>query len=148
MTKKNDKLHAPLRLIAADAEDLKVISSYLQDAVLKVGDIAYQPQRRRFAMVLNRFRWERSARGPQERVRTGIHFDDVARVAYRNIRTDAKDAVLSLLAIDFETKEDGGGAVTLTFSGGGAIRLDVESVNALLDDISRPWRTASRPKHD
>jgi hypothetical protein len=32
-----------LKLIALDAEDLSVISAHLQDAVLKVGDIAYLP---------------------------------------------------------------------------------------------------------
>ena len=147
----HSKNKGPLRLIAADAEDLKVISAYLQDAVLKVGDIAYLRPKRRFAMVLNRFRWEKGRRGPQERIRTGIHFDDVARVVYKNIRSDAKDAVLSLLAVEYapnaDEQENTGGVITLTFSGGGAIRLEIDAVNALLDDITAPWRASSRPRH-
>ena len=48
---------AELKLIAFDADDLAVISAHLQDAVLKVGDIAYLPRERRFAAVGNRFDW-------------------------------------------------------------------------------------------
>ncbi len=46
-----------LKLIALDADDLKVISAHLQDAVLRVGDIAYLPRERRFAALGNRFDW-------------------------------------------------------------------------------------------
>src|SRR5262245_5336536 len=46
-----------LTLIAFDADDLSVISAHLQDAVLKVGDVAYLPREKRFAAVGNRFDW-------------------------------------------------------------------------------------------
>lgn len=142
--------YKPLRLIAEDAEDLKVLSACLQDAVIKVGDFAHLPQERRFALVANRFVWECAAdrkRGPFARVRTGAHFDDVTAARQQNIRADAKDAVLELLALRFEPGEDGGGAVLLEFSGGGVIRLEVESVNAQLRDLSAPWSTARKPDH-
>ncbi len=142
--------YKPLRLIAEDGEDLKVLSACLQDAVIKVGDFAFLPNERRFAFVANRFVWECAAdrkRGPFARVRAGAHFDDVKAVRQQNIRADAKDAVLELLALRFEPGEDGAGAVIFEFAGGGAIRLEVESVNAQLRDLSAPWSTARKPEH-
>lgn len=142
--------YKPLRLIAEDGEDLKVLSACLQDAVIKVGDFAFLPNERRFAFVANRFVWECAAdrkRGPFARVRAGAHFDDVKAVRQQNIRAEAKDAVLELLALRFEPGEDGAGAVIFEFAGGGAIRLEVESVNAQLRDLSAPWSTARKPEH-
>ena len=48
----------PLKLIALDEDDLAVVSSHLQDAVVRVGEMAYVPSRKRFAAVVNRFNWE------------------------------------------------------------------------------------------
>jgi hypothetical protein len=138
--------YQPLRLIAADAEDLSAMSACLQDAVAKVGDFAHLPRERRFAFVANRFVWE--AAGGKARVRAGCHFDDVRAVRRTNLRLDAKDAVVEILAVRFAPGEDGGGAVTIELAGGGAIRLEVESVNAQLADISAPWPTRMKPEHD
>lgn len=144
------KDYKPLRLIAADAEDLAVLSTVLQDAIAKVGDFAHIPAQRRFAFVANRFVWEDAAgekRGPFARVRTGCHFDDVISALQMNLRLDARDGVVDLLAIRFEPKNDGAGTVTLDFAGGGAIRLEVESVNAHLADLSEPWPVKRKPDH-
>ncbi|MFQ5562499.1 MAG: DUF2948 family protein [Parvularculaceae bacterium] len=140
-----------LKLIANDADDLKVLSACLQDAVAKMGDFAFLSDERRFVFVANRFVWEAGADhkvGPFARVRTGAHFNDVLSIKHHHLRTDAQDAVVELLAIRFDPGEDGGGAIVLDFAGGGAIRLDVESVNAQMADISDPWPTRSKPKHD
>lgn len=145
-----NKEYRPLRLRAHDGDDLKIISAMTQDAILKVGDIAYLPKARRFAFVANRFVWETAGqrrRGAFARVRAGVHFDDVLSVRQMNIRADAKDAVLELLAIRFEPAADGAGAVILEFSGGGGVRLDVEAINAELSDLSPPWPARRRPDH-
>ena len=63
---------AELKLIAFDVDDLAVLSAHLQDAVLKVGDIAYLPRERRFAAIGNRFDWADALKGGNERV-AGIH---------------------------------------------------------------------------
>lgn len=141
----------PLRLTIEDADDLKILSTVLQDAIAKVGDFAQLPKQRRFAFVANRFVWEVAAdkkRGPFVRVRSGCHFDDVLSVKQMNLRPDAKDGVLDLLAIRFEPSSDGAGVVTLDFAGGGSIRLEVESLNAQLADISAPWLTQAKPEHE
>jgi hypothetical protein len=143
--------YKPLLLMVEDAEDLNALSAVLQDAIAKVGDFAHLPAQRRFAFVANRFIWEDAAdkkRGPFARVRTGCHFDDVIAVRQMNLRPEAREGVLDLLAIRFEPGADGAGAVMLTFAGGGAIRLEVESLNAQLADISAPWLTRARPAHE
>jgi len=144
--------YKPLRLIAGDSDDLNVISACLQDAVTKVKDFAYLPGQRRFAFVANRFVWEASINkriGPFSRVRAGIHFDDVLKVQQQNIKADASDAVVSLMAIRHDPgEEDDTSLIILEFAGGGTIRLEVEAVNAQIEDISEPWRTRSRPVHD
>ena len=143
--------YKPLRLMAGDEEDLGIISACLQDAVAKLGDFAFLQEQRRFAFVTNRFVWEcagdRKA-GPFARVRAGVHFDDVKSVHFQHLRNDAKDAVVELLALRFEAGEDGTGALVFDFSGGGAIRLEVESINAYLSDMSGPWRTRAKPQHN
>ena len=57
----------PLRLQALDAEDLALISAHLQDAAVRVGDIAFLKERRRFALVAARFDWEAETEGRLER---------------------------------------------------------------------------------
>ncbi len=141
--------------MAGDGDDLNAISSCLQDAVLKVGDFAYLSEKRRFAFVANRFVWEASINrrvGPFARVRAGLHFDDVMSVRQKNIKNDADDAVVSLLAIRRENHENDSDenaeqTIVLEFSGGGIIQLQVEAINVQLDDISEPWQTRSRPDH-
>ena len=140
---------APLKLLAQDGEDLKVISAALQDAVLKVGDIRYEAAGRRLTLALNRYRWEGGERS-RERVRSALQFGDVLEVKARRIRREAPDAVLELLAVTFEPAgaEDPGGTVTLAFAGDGDLRLRVEAVEAALADVSGPWPARGTPAHE
>jgi hypothetical protein len=138
-----------LKLAAADAEDLEVLSARLQDATAKLKDLAWLPKQRRFAALFNRFRWEDSS-GQNTRVRAGLHFDGVLSVQSQNMKRGAPEAVVSLLTLQFTPKggEDPGGAVDLVFAGGGAIRLEVESIDAELRDLTGPWAALGRPKHE
>ena len=139
-----------LVLLAEDEEDLKIISAQLQDAVAHVGDLVYLPRARRFAALFNRFRWEdcEDAKGRDLRVRTGLHFDGVLAAKSHKLRRDDPDAVVELLAIQFVPAEDGTGAIELLFAGGGAIRLEVECIDASLRDIGGPWPAVARPRHE
>lgn len=138
-------------LAAADAEDLQVISAKLQDAVARVGDLVWLPQSRRFAVLFNRFKWEdaEGKRGQNVRVRSGLHFNGVLSTKSVKIMRGNPDAVLSLLAIQFLPKggEDPGGMIVLVFAGGGAIKLDVENIEAELSDISGEWAALGKPTH-
>lgn len=138
----------PLKLAALDSDDLAVISAHLQDAVLKVGDMTFLPREKRFALVANRFDWEGDRRDQRQRRRTGVHFDRVLKAQRSRIRSDAPDAVLNLLAVTFEETDAPSGVVTLHFSGGGAVRLEVECLEAAMRDLGPAWETGSRPSHD
>ncbi len=136
----------PLRLLAEDAEDLQVISAAVQDAVAKIGDIRYEPAARQLTLAVNRYRWEADGRR-RERVRAGLQFGGVLGVQSRKLRRDAPEAVIELLAIAFEPGEAPGGAVVLTFAGGGDLRLEVECVDAALADLSQAWPARGCPEH-
>ena len=145
---------APLFLKAMDVEGLEVISSLSQDAVFPVTEMAWKRGQRRFAILLNRFRWEdklaAERRGrPFERVQALLAFDDVLGVSTQGINRAEKDTVLSLLSITFEPGEDGTGRIILTLAGDGAIALDVECLDAMLKDVTRPYIAPSRkaPQH-
>ena len=149
---------SPLRLRAVDTIDLAVIAAHLQDAVAQVGDMAYKPRERRFAVMFNRFMWEdvqdEAGKGaqadksaPYRRVRAVLHFDGVLKVKSQGLRLDRKEAVAEMLTLAFEPAGDVAGAVTITFAGGATIKLEVECLDAWLSDISQPWSTKNMPSH-
>ena len=135
----------PLRLLAQDAEDLAILSAAVQDAVAKVGDIAFEARSRRLTLAFNRYRWEA---GGKERIRSALQLGGVLGVQTRKIRRQARDAVLEILAITFEPGEAPGGVITISFSGGGDLKATVECVEAALADVSQPWPTPRTPAHD
>lgn len=135
-----------LRLVALDQEDLAVLSAHLQDAVVKVGDLAYLPHERRFALVARRFDWEAAPDVPRRRL-AGFHFERVLRARCRNIDRANPDAVLNLLAVTFEETNAPSGTATLLFSDGGAIQLDLECVEAQMKDLGPVWQAEARPVH-
>jgi hypothetical protein len=143
-------MNAGLTLAAEDAADLEIISARLQDAVAQMQDLVYLPKRRRFAALFNRFQWEADQKKGDLRVRAGLHFDGVLSVKSQNLKMGAPEAVVSLLAIRFTPKggEDPGGTVELTFAGGGALKLEVEVIDAGLTDVSGVWAARGRPEHE
>jgi len=136
-------------LLAQDPSDLDVISAQLQDAVAKLGDLAYLAKKRRFAGLFNRFKWEDGKKGDL-RVRSGLYFDGVLSVKSHKLKRGAPDAIVELLAIRFTPKDvdDPAGTVELVFAGGGAILLEVECLEAGLSDVSGAWAAIGRPVHE
>ena len=143
----------PLKLLALDEEDLGVLSAHLQDAVLRVADIAYVPGEHRFAMIANRFDWENAAEGEGgrkknfQRRRCALRFDRVLGVQTQGVEQRAQGAVLELLTVQFEEGEKPEGHITLVFAGGGAIRLHVECIEAEMRDLGPVWKTKLKPDH-
>jgi hypothetical protein len=145
---------ADLKLIAFDAEDLSVIAAHLQDAVLRVEDMAYIKAERRFAAVANRFDWGHAVqsngkKGRFIRRRSGLRIEHVTGAKVSGIDLTRKDQVLSLLTLTFQPTEaeTPQGLITLTFAGGGAVRLEVDCVEAALSDLGAAWETSSKPEH-
>jgi hypothetical protein len=137
-----------LRLKATDAEDLEMVSARLQDAVGRLKDIVWLNRERRFAMLVNRFRWEETE-GVPTRVQAALRFDCVTKVQSQNIKMGAPDAVVSILAITFTPKSgtEPEGVIELALAGGGTFRLTVECIDIELADLSRPWTAIAKPSH-
>lgn len=144
----------PLRLRALDTDDLAVISALVQDAVLPVTEIRLQASKRRLALLVNRFRWEDAPAAERrgrdfERVQSVLAIEDVTRVATLGVDRTEADTILSIMSIAFEPGEDGSGRVILTLAGDGAIAAEVEALEVILQDVTRPYvaPSKSRPKH-
>ncbi|MBL4917373.1 DUF2948 family protein [Szabonella alba] len=143
-----DGAERPLAFLVQDAGDLTVLSALLQDAVLTVADLRHIARSREFALLANRFRWEDREAATREgrafeRVRTMVLFRDVMAVRSQGLPRGDEDTVLSILSLEFEPGEDGTGAVILTLAGDGALRLEVEALNATARDVTRPYRAPS-----
>ena len=139
---------ALLKLLALDEEDLKVISAQMQDAILRTEDMAYEAGAQRFVALMNRFDWAKAQQGIYERRRCALRFDQVQRVRLKNLRPNEKRAPLELLAIRFEADEPPAGHIELIFAGDCAIRLDVEYIEAELQDMGPGWAARSKPDHE
>lgn len=143
-----DGREAPLRLKALDAKDLQVLSSLVQDAVFPSAEMRWDRKARRFAILLNRFRWEDVARAKArgravERVQSVLAVEDVVKVQSQGVdKTDA-DMVYSLLSVGFAPGEDGTGRVEMVLAGDGAIAVEVEALEVILRDVTRPYAAPS-----
>jgi hypothetical protein len=138
-----------LKLVALDRDDLEVVSTHLQDAVVCVGDVCWRPPEKRLVISLARFDWEGSVGASREfqRRRTALRFDRVISVKCRNVDCTNKQAILNLLAVEFEEQNSPAGVVTLTFSGGAEARLEVECLECELVDLGPVWSTTCCPHH-
>jgi hypothetical protein len=141
----------PLNLVARDAGDLEVISALVQDAVLTGADLKWERGKRRFACLINRFRWEdreaaEAARRPYERVRALLVIEDAGAVRSQGIDRGDPETVLSILSLAWTPGEDGTGAVTLVLAGDGAVRVEVEALEVTLHDVTKPYVAPSRKK--
>ncbi len=139
----------PLKFVVLDEEDLEVASAHLQDAVVKVCDVLWQPQQKRVVVALNRFDWEgvQAVKPEYKRRRAALRFERVLSCKCRAIEPARRDAVLNLLAVEFSETDAPSGVFVLTFSGGATVRLEVECLEAELADLGPTWTTAACPAH-
>jgi hypothetical protein len=143
-----DGAEAPLNLRAFEGEDVPVISALVQDAIFAGSELRFLGKKRRFAMLINRFRWEDKIRRA-ERVQSVLSFEDVLKVETQGVSRD-KNTVYSALSLEFQPGEDGTGALVLTLAGDGVIRLSVEALDVSLRDVTRPYKAPSGkiPSHE
>ncbi len=138
-----------LKLLALDSEDLEVISTYVQDAVVRVEDMAFAKADKRFALMMNRFAWEQGVdRSKGQRKRTALHFDYVEDSKVAGIDMNAREGVLELLSITFTPGDMPNGEVVLSFAGGGTVKLNVECLEARMRDLGAAWAAKARPAHE
>ncbi|MDO8875314.1 MAG: DUF2948 family protein [Pseudolabrys sp.] len=138
-----------LKFAVLDEEDLEVVSTHLQDAVVKVADVLWRPGEHRVVVALNRFDWESAQTDKPEyrRRRSALRFERVQSCKCRSLDPAGKDAVLNLLAVEFAETDSPSGVVSLIFSGGAVLRLDVECLEAELVDLGPVWTATKCPDH-
>jgi len=139
-----------LKLIARTTEDLRVISAHLQDSIVKTSDIANLKKNRIFLMQLNRFMWEDVEKGvfrKNKRIRTVLKFENILKVASKNVDQNKNDRFLDFLAIETIKMPDKNYEMNLIFSGDVVIKLIAEAIEVTLDDQGSPWESKNKPEH-
>ena len=145
-----DGAERPLRLRALEGDDVPVLSSLAQDAVFPASEMAWDRRKRRFAVLINRFRWEDPVRTrAPERVQSVLSVEDVMNVRSQGIDRGDSDLILSLLSIQWDAKEDGAGRLSLILAGDGIVEIEAEALEVNLRDVTRPYLAPSgkKPEH-
>jgi hypothetical protein len=138
-----------LKLKAEDKNDLKVFAAYLQDSITVPQDIKYLEKNRAFICVFNRFMWEDAEKGvfrDNKRIRSAFKINDVKSVKSKNLNQKEKKA-LEFLTINIEQDNQENININLLFSGNMTISVNVEAINATLEDFSDSWKTKIKPIH-
>ncbi len=138
----DSKAGGPVALRALEAADVPVISALVQDAVFPITEMRWDRQARRFALLINRFRWEVQGTSPT-RAQAVLAVEDVLAVATQGIDRADADVVLSALALEWIPGEDGMGRLTILLAGDGAIAIDVEALEVTLRDVTQSYGAVS-----
>ena len=137
------------RVRVESPDDLELVSTLLHDAIVPVREIVYEPARRRFAMMVQRFRWELGEAAPDaedepvsERVHCAVLINEVDAARTRGFDITERGRILELLSCNLA--EDG---LYLCFAGGTTIGLSIRRLSCQAEDIGDSWPTWSRPSH-
>ena len=139
-----------LKLIGKNIEDLKTISAYCQDSIVKIKDLIYLKENKIFIMMLSRFMWEDIEKGVfrnYKRIKSVLKFNFIERVLAKNINQQQKNRNLELLAIESNYSQNNFYNINLVFSGSGIILLKSEEIDVMLDDQEYSWKVKYSPKH-
>ena len=139
-----------LKLIARTVEDLRVVSAYLQDAIVNINEIANLKKNKILLLQLSRFMWEDVEKGlfrKNKRIRTILKFENVIKVKSRNINLARKDKFLDFLTIETNQMTDNNYEMKILFAGDSILKVIVEVIEVTLDDQGEAWDTKNKPKH-
>ena len=139
-----------LKLIGKNIEDLKTISAYSQDSIVRIKDIVYLKENKIFIMMLNRFMWEDIEKGVfrnYKRIKSVLKFNFIENVLAKNINQQQKNRNLELLAINSNYNQNNLYDTSLIFSGNNIILLKSEEIDVMLDDQEYFWEVKHSPKH-
>ena len=144
-----------VRLRAASVSDVEVISALLQDAIVPGEDMTFDRAGRRFVMVANRFCWDRpplegvtseSGAPVYERRLCGVRIEGVNGVESAGMPATRRGALFNLLAITVADAADA--RVEILFSDGVSLRLAVDGISILAEDLDDGRPTTVMPAHD
>ena len=139
-----------LKLLGNNVEDLKIISAYCQDSIVKIKDIVYLKENKIFIMMLSRFMWEDIEKGVfrnYKRIKSVLKFNFIEGVLVKNIKQQQKNRNIELLAIESNYNQDNLYDINLIFSGNSIILIKTEEIDVILDDQEFFWEARHSPKH-
>ena len=136
-----------IRFAVLDEEDLSVMSTHLQDALLSPANATYLSGAKRFVVLVARVDWRCTAAGRPARREAGFHFEHVRRVRQLGFGRRDPGETLQLLAVSFQSTDPPAGTVLLVFAGGAMIRLEVECLEAEMHDLGPCWPVDHCPRH-
>ena len=139
-----------LKLIGKNIEDLKTISAYCQDSIVKIKDLVYLKENKIFIVMLSRFMWEDLEKGVfrnYKRIKSVLKFNFIENVLAKNINQQQKNRNLELLAIKSNYNQNNLYDINLIFSGNSIILLKSEEIDVMLDDQEYFWEVKHSPKH-
>ena len=139
-----------LRLIGNNIEDLKVISAYCQDAIIKITDLVYLKKNKIFIAKLSRFMWEDLEKGvfrKYKRIDSYLRFNFIEKVVSKNIDQKKSRKNLELLTIKPFLDKNDYYEINLIFSGNSVISIKSESIDVILDDQETFREVKNFPKH-
>ena len=139
-----------LKLIGSNVEDLKTISAYCQDSIVKIKDLVYLKKNKIFIMMLSRFMWEDIEKGVfrnYKRIKSVLKFNFIESVLAKNINQQQDNRNIELLAIKSNYNQDNLYDIHLIFSGNSIILIKTEEIDVILDDQEFFWEVKHFPKH-
>ena len=139
-----EKENQPLCLSAMSKNDLLILSTIIQDSIVDSKNIKWLPKSRRFAMLINRFRWEdenfvRFDGGPFERVQSTLVFEGVLTAQSKGIEQKHMNQYWILMIEVSQNENNQSQFIKVKFADSGTISLQVEYIEAFLKDVSRPF---------
>tara|TARA_A100001011_G_C14199541_1_gene795037 strand:+ start:370 stop:858 length:489 start_codon:yes stop_codon:yes gene_type:complete len=141
----------PISLRCRKPQDLEVVSSLLQDALVGNADLRFEKSKNNFLFVANRFCWEVATKISKDksyyRVLSGVNVQNVTSVKHKNL-SQYKDENLAsfynLLTIEYDSDKN---EVTLVFAQNISVKLIVSELDIFIRDIAVPYPTTQIPNH-
>ena len=118
--------------------------------MVKVADMHWRPSEKRLVRrgsTASTGKARQSDHPEYRRRRAALRFERVLSCKCRNCEPGRKDGILNLLTVEFAETDAPAGVVTLIFSGGAALRLEVECLEAELADLGPTWSACACPAH-
>ncbi len=129
-----------MNLNAIDTDELKIISTILQDGLIEVNDIKYLPSIRSFFLMITRFMWEEKiVNKVDQRIKAVLSFEDVLTVYSKNIDQLNKNKTLELITFNYYPNTSKNIEIELLFKNDAIIKLETEIIRCKLEDQGEPW---------
>ena len=132
-------------------QDIKVISSLLQDSLVSNADIYFERKDKIFAFIANRFCWERVSSKNSDfsyyRVLSGVNIQNVISVKQKNLiqkKNNETALFYNLLTIEYDSVPN---EITLVFSQEISVKLNISQLNIFIRDLNEPYPTQQIPDH-